>query len=136
MLAAGGPGLGDDVGALPPTAAAQPPPLDTAGVVGLASSAGSAATVATEGPSPFQALPPPVVGGFEESDAPQPPESADALPAGGACRMQHSGGKSGEETDQGKTKKRERERDIEIEGATFRSLWLGLESLDIPESNQ
>lgn len=91
MAAACALGTGDDVGALPPTAAAQPPPLDTAGAVELPSSAGSAATAATEGPSPFQALPPPPLGGgFEESDAPQP-ESADVLAVAACCSI-HSGG--------------------------------------------
>lgn len=63
-------GPGDEVGALPPTAAAQPPPLDAGGIAGDDSAAVSAASPAAVGPSPVHA--PPAIGGFAAA-APQPP---------------------------------------------------------------
>lgn len=71
-------GPGEEVGALPPTAAAQPPPLDT--VESAPPSAGSlwVAAAAVDAP-PFQAPPP--VESIADVVAPQPPESPEEVAA-------------------------------------------------------
>lgn len=80
LAAAGvGAGPGDEVGALPPTAAAQPPPPDTAGIGGDASAVVSPASPAALGPSPVHA--PPAIGGFAAAVPQLPLACADALAA-------------------------------------------------------
>lgn len=90
-------GPGDEVGALPPTAAAHPPPLEAAGIAD--ESAVSASSPAALGLSPVHA--PLATGVFAAVDAPQPP--LDSVDVFAACTAQRAWDKTSQRPETAKS---------------------------------